>query len=375
MRKRTCEASAFFVYGEGFMKRKKIALGLCILLILPLAVSCAGEQAGDGAQTSRPSTDWHNKIEYDGSFYVSPEIKLLYSLDKGSITLWDDGGEGDVLQTLSYNTTVPDAMENLIRTDVNGDGYADLQTKFSEEQGQTCYNLWLWSEQTGQYQICGMYRLIKNPNPDPEAGTVSSLIETEAFGTMQSTYQFTDALDLETISQEITDADSVASTIALALTGDAAVSPAAGPAHIGGGEYAAYTVGTGTGGSGAHIAYTPDAVWYIDKGCLGMYRTVEWKEEAYVLGRYMDEAGEVQDLALAYTDAAQEIVITARESGIFGEQDAIRYTVEADGIPLCDLCKTESGSWYISTDGTAYYDFSKSETGEISEFTFSQGTI
>ena len=106
-----------------------------------------------------------------------------------------------------------------------------------------------------------------------------------------------------------------------------------------------------------------------------MYRTVEWKEEAYVLGRYMDEAGEVQDLALAYTDAAQEIVITARESGIFGEQDAIRYTVEADGIPLCNLCKTESGSWYISTDGTAYYDFSKSETGEISEFTFSQGTI
>lgn len=185
--------------------------GFAVLLILPLAVSCAGEQAGDGAQTSRPSTDWHNKIEYDGSFYVSPEIKLLYSMDKGSITLWDDGGEGDVLQTLSYNTTVPDAMENLIRTDVNGDGYADLQTKFSEEQGQTCYNLWLWSEQTGQYQICGMYRLIKNPNPDPEDGTVSSLIETEAFGTMQSTYQFTDALDLETISQEITDADSVAS--------------------------------------------------------------------------------------------------------------------------------------------------------------------
>lgn len=357
------------------MKFGKFALGLCILLILPLAASCGGKHPADEAGTSRSSTDWHNKIEYDGSFYVSPEIKLLYSLDKGSITLWDDGGEGDVLQKLSYDTTVSDAMENLIRTDVNGDGYADLQTVYSEEQGQICYNLWLWSGQTGQYRACGMYRLIKNPKSDPETGTVSSVFETEAFGTVQSTYQFTDTLDLEAISQEITDADTVASAIALALTGDAAVAPAAGPAKVGGEEYAAYTVGTGAGGSGAHIAYTPDATWYIDMQCLGMYRTVEWKEGAYVLGPYMDEAGEVQDLALAYEDTAQEITITARESGYFDVRSAVRYTVEADGLPLCYLCKTESGSWYISTDGSAYYDFVKGEMGAGSEYTFLQGTI
>lgn len=357
------------------MKLKKYALGLCILLILPLAVSCGKEQSEDGTQVSLLSTDWHNKIEYDGSFYVSPEIKLLYSLDKGSITLWDDGGEGDVLQKLTYETTVSDAMENLIRTDVNGDGYADLQTVYSEKQGQACYNLWLWNAETGQYRLCGLYRLIKNPKPDLESGTVSSIFETEAFGTVQSTYQFTDTLDLEATTQEITDADSVASAIALALTGDAGVEPAEGPAKISGEEYAAYIVGTGAQESGAYVAYTPDASWYIDKGCLGMYRTVEWKEGAYVSGRYMDEAGEAQDLALAYKDAAQNITITARENGYFDVWSAVRYTVEADGLPLCNLCKTESGSWYISIDGSSYYDFAKGEMGEMSEFTFSQGTI
>ncbi len=353
------------------MKLRKLAGGLCILLILSLAVSCDKERPAAKPEESTRATNWRNRIEYDGSFYVSQEIKLLYSLDKGSITLWDDKGSGDVLQKLSYDTTVPDAMENLIRTDVNGDGYADLQTVYSQEQGQSCYNLWLWSEQAGMYQACGRYRLIKNPQPDPQAGTVSSTLQTEAFGTVQSTYRFTDALDLEAISQEMIDADFVASAIAAALTGDAAVVSAEGPATIGGEECAAYTVGTGMNGSGAYIAYLPDAVWYIDMYCLGAYRSVEWKEGAYTLGAYMDEAGQVQDLASAYKKGIREITITAKENGAFDIWGAVRYTVEADGGFLCFLCKTESGNWYISTDGTAYCDFAKGEVGAASEYTFS----
>ncbi len=354
------------------MKFGKFATGLCILLILPLAVSCDKEKSAVQAGESTRSADWHNRIEYDGSFYVSSKTKLLYSLDKGSITLWDDKGDGDVLQKLSYDTAVPDAMENLIQTDVNGDGYADLQTVYSQEQDQSCYNLWLWSEQTGMYQACGRYRLIKNPQPDPEAGTVSSMVQTEAFGTVQSTYRFTDTLDLESISQEIIDADSVAASIAAALTGDAAVVPAAGPAMIGGEECTTYTAGTtGMRGSNAHIAYLPDAVWYVDMQCLGMYRTVEWKEGAYALGPYMDEAGQVQDLALAYKEGIREITITAKENGAFGVWNAVRYTVEADDGFLCFSCRTEFGDWYISTDGVAYNGFVKGEVGTASEYTFS----
>ncbi len=354
------------------MKLKKIAVGLCILLILPLAVSCDKEKSAVQTEKSTGTTDWHNRIEYDGSFYVSSEVKLLYSLDKGSITLWDDTGEGDVLQKLSYDTTVSDAMENLIQTDVNGDGYADLQTVYSQEQGQSCYNLWLWSEQTGMYQVCGRYRLIKNPQPDPEVGTVSSIFQTEAFGTVQSTYRFTDALELEPISQEIIDADSVAAAIAAALTGDAAIVPAKGPATIGGEKsVGGFTVGTGMSGSGVHIAYLPDASWYIDLQCLGMYRIVEWKEGTYAPGPYMDEAGQVQDLAMAYKEGIREITITAKEDGAWDVFNAVRYTVEADDGFLCFLCRTEFGDWYISTDGAAYCDFVNGEVGPASEYTFS----
>ena len=92
------------------MHIKKITLGFCILFVLSLVTSCSREQPEE-AVTTKQTTDWRNQIEYDGSFYVSEEIKLLYSLDKGTITLWDDGGEGEMLQKLSYETTAADAME------------------------------------------------------------------------------------------------------------------------------------------------------------------------------------------------------------------------------------------------------------------------
>ena len=107
------------------MNMKKIALGLCILLMLPLAAACGKKMEAEDTAPVKQATDWRNQIEYDGSFYVSREIKLLYSLDKGTITLWDDGGTGKTLQTLTYDTAVTDAMENLIREDINGEGYAD----------------------------------------------------------------------------------------------------------------------------------------------------------------------------------------------------------------------------------------------------------
>lgn len=356
---------------EIFMHIKKITLWLCILLILPLASSCSREQPEE-AVTTRQATDWRNQIEYDGSFYVSEDIKLLYSLDKGTITLWDDGGDGEMLQRLSYETTAADAMENLIREDINGDGYVDLQTIYDEAEGEACYNLWLWNAADGQYQTCSMYRLLKNPQPDPTAGSVSSQYVTEAFGTVVSTYQFTEGLDLEVVSETISDADNIAAAIALALTGDGTVVPSQGEATIDEIACAAYTVGTGETGSGAYIAYMPDGSWFVDIDCLGIYRAVEWNGETYIPGHYMEEAAEAEDLALAYASDTDysKIHIAAKTEGRFGSSSAVQYTVESDGAALCTLCKTGQG-WYISTDGAAYYALAGGEIGELSEETFS----
>ena len=355
------------------MYSRKIAFGLCVLLLLFSLVSCK-EDRETTEETTGQSTDWRNQIEYDGSFYVSKEIKLLYSLDKGSIALWDDGGDGEMLQELSYETAAADAMDNLIREDVNGDGYVDLQTVYSDTGGETSYNLWLWSAADGRYRACSLYRMVKNPQPDPAAGTVSSQYVTEAFGTVVSTYRFTEALELETVSEAISDADEIAGAIALALTGDGTAAPSQGEATVDGVECAAYTVGAGTAGSGAYIAYIPqDAAWYIDAGCLGMYRTVEWNGETYVPGRYIEDAAQVQDLALAYAPEVEysEIFITAREEGKLGDSSAVAYTVEAEGAVLCRLCQTRLGGWYICTDGTTYFAFTGGEMGEPCEDTFS----
>lgn len=352
------------------MNKQKIALGLCILLMLPLA-ACSKKTEQEDTAPVKQATDWRNQIEYDGSFYVSQDIKLLYSLDKGSITLWDDSGTGDKLQTLSYDTTVADAMENLIREDINGDGFADLQTVYNEAAETVCYNLWLWDAGGGKYIPCATYRLLKNPKPDSASGTVSSVLETDAFGTVQSVYQFTETLELELLSQTVEGADEVAGEIARTFIKDAAVIPSEGAATVGGEECTAYTVGAGVSGSGAYIAYTQDAVWYVDAGCLGLYRAVEWDGGAYTMGHYVEDAGEAQDLAQAYADADADIVITAKDEGDFGGRGAVRYTVEANGAFLCRLCKSELGGWYITADDTVYCEFSKGELGEPSAYVFS----
>lgn len=354
------------------MHIKKITLGFCILFVLSLVTSCSREQPEE-AVTTKQTTDWRNQIEYDGSFYVSEEIKLLYSLDKGTITLWDDGGEGEMLQKLSYETTAADAMENLIREDVNGDGYVDLQTIYNDVEGEACYNLWLWSSTDGQYQACGMYRMVKNPHPDPASGSVSSQYVTEAFGTVVSTYQFTEGLELEMVSETISDADNIAAAIALALTGDGTVVPSQGEATIDEIVCAVYTVGAGVAGSGAYIAYMPNGSWFVDIDCLGIYRAVEWNGETYVPGHYMEEAAKVEDLALAYAPDAvySKIHIAAKEEGKFGRSNAVQYTVESDGAALCLLCNVGQSDWYICTDGVSYYAFTNGEIGELSEETFS----
>lgn len=354
------------------MNMKKIALGLCILLMLPLAAACGKKMEAEDTAPVKQATDWRNQIEYDGSFYVSREIKLLYSLDKGTITLWDDGGTGKKLQTLTYDTAVADAMENLIREDINGDGYADLQTVYSENQGEACYNLWLWDVEGGKYVPCAAYRLVKNPTPDPDSGTISSVLETEGFGTVRSTYQFTETLTLKLASQTVEGADDIAAKIVHTFAGDAAVSPSDGEAEINGEACTVYTVGTGASGSGAYIAYTPDAVWYADINCLGLYRAVEWNGSAYTLGHYMEDAGEAQDLArAAYTAGNVKIDITAKEEGFFGGRSAVQYTMEAEGIFLCKLCKSDLGGWYVTGDGAVYYAMSNGEVGEVSEYVFS----
>ena len=105
---------------------------MTLLLAVLLAFSLAGckDSTHNTEETKKPS-DWRNSIEYEGNFYVDSETKLLYALDKGTITLWDNSGNGDVLQVLDYNTAESDAIERLDIKDVNGDGSNDISTIFS----------------------------------------------------------------------------------------------------------------------------------------------------------------------------------------------------------------------------------------------------
>ena len=356
--------------------KRLIAAMLGLMLLLSGLAACKGGGSTAEETTARRSGDWHNKIEYDGSFYVNDTVKLRYSLDKGSITLWDDAGDGYALQKLSYDSTAANALETFTRTDVNGDGNVDLVTVFdaAEADGavRTRYNLWLWDSGEGQYVSCALYRLITDPVVDVAAGTVTGRAPSEGFGTLVTEYRFTEDYQVEEYAFTVEGAEEVAAAIALQFTGSADVKAAEGSAVVEEEEAVSFVAPQ------AHISYVSDNRWYIDIGPVGLYRALAWDGEtaAYVAESYLGEAGDAQDHAVAYSGKTlqpADIVITEKLSGTFGTAKAVRFTVETAGAFYCDLCRV-GNDWYVSADGTEYAYLSyNGDVGEISQAVFAPG--
>jgi len=98
---------------------------ICILALVFAAVLClfsCNEAKGEPVVTTGKVTDWRNTIEYEGSFFVNKDRKMLYALDMGKITLWDNEGSGAPFQELKYDTSVADAIESIEKEDFNADG-------------------------------------------------------------------------------------------------------------------------------------------------------------------------------------------------------------------------------------------------------------
>lgn len=344
------------------MKNKKLLAVAVVLLASLTLASCKSDSGEDETTAPDRPLDWHNSIEYEGSFYVDKGTKLLYSLDRGEITLWDDAGGGSVLQTLKYDSTAPDAMERMEHIDINGDGCSDIRIIYDESDGKR-YNLWIWNQTRELYDVCSLYKDIRDPEAG-ENGTVIGMTDNGVLGTVKKTYGFNDRLTLTEISSELLEADSAAAHIAEALSlGTAA--PAEGDTTIENVQCKAYTVSDEKGDPTAYLAYDPDGNWYIDVGALGFYRCVGYdKDVTIVPGIYTGEAGTVQQLA--ETAFSGNITIEYKATGFMGGKEAYRYSVNKDGAPCCYIVTAATGPWYISTDFENYNSFNKN-TGAIED--------
>lgn len=345
-----------------------------LALLLILSMSSCKDDSSNTDETAKPS-DWRNTIEYEGNFYVDSETKLLYALDKGTITLWDNAGEGDKLQILEYNSAESEAIESLEIKDFNGDGANDISTIFSENESGKKYNLWLWNKTDKKYKAVNNYRGINNPVLSDDLTTVTGMLDRGIFGVVTSVYTFTQQLTLEETSVTIANADIIAQSISDTLASGAPVTLGDGTATIQSIPCTVYT------SDNAYIAFTSDGTWYIDRDCVGAYRIINEKDGGFEAGFYIDEAGEIADIcAQLYGCDAGELTIKETDFGnilpcSYGEdgnvipsvdleidsskgEKANGYTIERNGETLCRMLKAEKSTYYCldpDLSGDNYY--------------------
>ncbi len=324
---------------------KKLTFALSLLLAALLLFSCKG--ADGKTEETKKETDWRNTVESEGSFFVNEKTRLLYAFDTGRITLWDFAGEGAVLQTIEYDTTVADAIERIEKEDFNGDGHRDIRILYYEGEEGTRYRLWLWGERAGKYSECRLYSSIIDPAYNEEDKTVTGLEDMGAFGVLTRVYAFNETLGLDTVSVSIDDPAAIAQNIAAATVGGTAKA-AEGTAKVNETECSAYVVSEGDTDI-AYIAHTVDSKWYIDTGCRGFYRSIVEKDGAIAMGEYVGKAGACAEMCEKITGEKCEIL--ASIGGYITDTLAgFRYTLKTESGDKVCMVNDTGGVWYFCED-------------------------
>ena len=339
---------------------KRISLLLVLVLSALMLFSCGGDKKNE--EETKKETDWRNTIESEGSFFVNEKIRLFYALDTGRITLWDAGGDGSVLQTIEYDTTVSDAIERIEKEDFNGDGYKDIRIYYYEGEEGTRYRLWLWGDRAGKYSECRLYSSIYDPAYDPEAKTVTGIEDLGAFGKLTRVYAFNETLGLDVVSVTIDDPQKIASDIAASTVGGT-VRPAEGTAKVNEVECSAYVVSE-SGTDIAFIAHTEESEWFVDVGCLGFYKSVVEKDGAILLSDYVGIAGVCMDMCEKMTGERGEIL--TKVGGYIDENlSGFKYVIKTQSGDQVAIVNDSGGLWYFCEDLDAdVYTKRSTATGE-----------
>ncbi|MDD6094154.1 MAG: hypothetical protein PUC29_00205 [Clostridia bacterium] len=333
------------------MKKLFFALLFSALLL----ISCGnGNDAEKESDTAAP--DWRNLIEYEGSFYVDRDTKLLYANDTGKITLWESAGDGEILQEIKYDTLVPDAVDRMETEDINSDSYSDIRIIYRETENGVNYNLWLWSEKAGKFVECRPYREITSPET-AEDGSIVGRTDNGQFGVLETVYRFDENEGLTAQSFKIFDAEKIAEEIFGGLSEHTAlIAPAEGKATVNSCSCPVFTAKDPLSGETlSYIAYSDTGEWFFDEGCTGFYRSVVSKDNGgFDLGYYAGEPGNVQEAVEKLCGSLPEI--NSIEKGEIGSNKAVRYTLSVPGeaSPSAYVITVDGGLWYYCTDGVSY---------------------
>ena len=349
---------------------KKIIFAAIAIFAAICLFSCGTESTKEEETTAKK--DWRNTIEYESSFFVNETKKMLYALDKGSITLWDNAGEGNILQVIEYDTSVSDAIERIEKNDFNSDGNCDIRIIYSESERGTKYNLFLWSERAGRFVECQLYNTIMNPVYDSEAAVVVGVENKGVFGTVTTQYAFNESSGLVVVSVTIGDLEGVASSISATVGGDR-IEKIVTEFTVNELPCNGYYVYSGDKRI-AYIAYTEESVWFVDEGCCGLYREVKEESEKIALGDYVGAAKHAYDLVKLIKGESAKL--TGMTLGVIRDLPAERFGGVDEAGNRFAVVTDDKGLWYYSDDGVTFVQV-LSATGEVAgeeEFQFAVPT-
>ncbi len=353
---------------------KKLTI-LAALMLAACLFSCNADEAEISDETKGAQDDWRNTITYEGSFYVNKETKLLYSQDKGCITLWDNAGDGTPLQKLTYDTSYADAMSSVEFKDINLDEYSDITVLYSKNGDDVRYNLWTWNKEDKKFNEISQYKYIYNPVISEDGTSVMGEKDLGIFGLLEMTYVFTDS-GLEVSERDVTNAGEVAQAISDKFVSGLPTKKTDGVITINDFECTVYKA-TENGSDAAYIAYTDEGQWYFDNGCTGAYKSLSDKDGDFALGLYADIAGEAYEVCAALLGKPEgELVICDTKKGTIGDKEAVAYEFRLDGAYVCTVAKAENGVFYgTNNELTAYYVISATSEAEFlfdMEYTFTE---
>lgn len=337
---------------------KKIIIAFLALFAALCLFSCTSEGGAEEETTAK--SDWRNTIEYESSFFVNESKKMLYALDKGSITLWDNAGDGKALQVIEYDTSVADAIERIEKEDFNNDGNSDIRIIYSESEKGKRYNLFLWSEKAGRFVECQLYNTITDPVWDSETGNIVGVVDKGVFGTVTTNYAFNESSGLDVVSVAVGDLEGVASLVCASVGGDRIerIVNSFAVNDIPCNGFYVYSSDKRI----AYIAYTAEYSWFVDEGCCGLYREVGEKDNAVVLGDYVGAAKHAYDLVKLIKGEGAKL--TGMTLGVIRDLPAERFGgVDEEGNRFA-VVTDDKGLWYYSEDGTTFVQV-LSGTGEI----------
>lgn len=327
---------------------KKANIILCLVMAVLCLFSC--KKGGSDeliSGTDAVSADWRDRIAYDGSVYVDEGTKILYSMDKGSITLWDNAGDGAPLQTLTYDSYYDKVFDTLDFEDVNMDGHKDITVIYKKDTF-TLYNLWLWNDAESSYTAVPLYKTIYDPIVSEDGKTVRGKKDMGMFGILEMTYTFGEDLSLTRTNIDISNAEEVASSMASQLVGQNSVKKTGTTVTING-EICTVVAVNSDKGNAAYLAYTSDGDWYADTLCIDVFRQIGENNGTYTLKDYADAAGEAYERASAIYQN-KNVTVTDFIRGTIGACEAEAYVFELDGARLCTIVKADNNVWY-GTEG------------------------